>query len=1686
MYTPNGTLFGFYRALVVSSVDPEKQGRVRVRIPDIMVDKGWGTGVWCDNGIWARPGNNWIGGRNIYDTKGPRCNHQDAWYQGSCMIPPKGSHVFVFFEKGDPSHPFYFAAADYGQTKVLPENRVGPQWWNKWTPIKTRQGRTFVISDDPYDARVELTGKKRNIHNTPDGDTESVFNIDGNQSIILIDERPSHEKIFVKDYRGNYIKMIQDENGINDQLHVFFKDDIHIETLKNIYIQAHENIHITANQNIYITAIQNMHIKVIQEFREMAHLINRYSETNDNRLVEIDINDNANNTCARNAANIVRDMAGTMCSRASSGSIADGAAGNMSIMSGGTMSVLGSGGTFVDGPTVAVENGSAPIAPSTGITPATMAIKAILPTPDPDRHFNPSDDGWNPSVGDENPQYKCHNKFWKPHYNWSPKSQCDNATVTIGGGGCSGGANVPQTYEGTTSNNTSSSSQSSNNNQSSTQKSAKSINNTVSSCCGKNGGCCNQSKSNIVNETKNSVNNVKNNIVNTVNNTKDKINEISKDIQDSIDETSKQSLKNEVLSTSSQSSECKWEKINLDVSSVNEMGVDISEQLTEMYDVIKVKIEKASTVDEVVEIIAHAIEDFKENIIEATIANIKHDVIDNMAKIRQELEDNFGKYDDVTEECLEKLKKNFTVNIIDDVNDNIKDVMETSELDLTIDPINEDDIPVGEMYDQFKDNYVDGIDPESEIFDDATNDIIDNIEDQLDNFVDNVVEDKINSSLNDLVDKLPDIVNSTDPKDIIDNVLPKIEDTLNNSIDDIKDSINDDLIGTSIETVVKNIDTTLDSQIKPIEIANDLFDSVIVKDLDKSIKDGLIDSILNSSNPMDDVDVPDSHNEDLPGLPESIQQTIIDSLPDPKNILDYLENNFNDVIDDYVDDTSDVIPKIDDIMNNLSVHINKVVIETIPTLQDIIDVNDFHITYTDLCNWNKDDVSFENFIFYNIRSLSYQISIKIINVLRTIITTVIEITNLDNYDQNTQNFINNISYCITRYLNDEFVTNSLTNGIQNNINEYFEDKDITDRDKTNELINEAIKDISEFDPSEKLKENLDYDPNDDLDDLIDEKINDLESNLDDCKTNDETIPDDIMDEMEDIIKPLTDVQGYNDIVNTQLDDTLDDSPADKFNPTIPSILNNIQEDISDDLEEAIRDDVLDNVSDQIEDLKELCENKDPKDWDNDEINNANQLLDTINSYYDVLNNITEYLTDIGITEIITDNTKEDIESELPSEDKIKSDLKDSLFDTLNVLCDYIKDICKQNIVLTDNIEDNEFDRNLDLTKIYTIPGVKSSKCLCIATEDDPNSVWCDPEVIGGCGCIYEYTLFLKQKFYNPIIPIIVNDSIKTIGVSLNPILDNLTDTDYKFHDQVIINDYNKLITDIYNDIDLDLNNNKYLKRIDEFMTTCDTFGLTCIVNLLDFTYQKYKWLENIPDMEKYTHDMVDEKFIKFMCIIVNYVYFNRNKKRRSCRIILNLGNGSYTNLSDLENEKFSIYPNCGFIRELIMKLVNRCKISSNYMSITANESNNLYYYNPYSEFKCFDDNKYHELKDYEICIRDSVDNKDNGNDDSIIYNDENNIESGYAKFYTSCSEKSYPMTYMYDLMEWCNKPSGLIGSKTILEKYTMTGGEIDSNIMNVIFTPNARKVMRYFYKGHENYFKYKDLEFDPDTGDVEE
>ena len=208
----------FYRALVIDAHDERQLGRVKVRIPDLMPETDDDAcGAWDEKGLWAHPANNYLGGRNLQDMMGDRANFQDGWYQGSCLIPPEGSWVFIFFENGDPDHPYYFGAGDYGQRKVLPENQQGPDWEKKWTLYKSRMGRCIIISDDEDDCRVEITGKKRQISNPPDGDDASVFTIDGNQTVIFLDERDGKENLLIKDYRGNYIRIHTDNTGIQDQ-----------------------------------------------------------------------------------------------------------------------------------------------------------------------------------------------------------------------------------------------------------------------------------------------------------------------------------------------------------------------------------------------------------------------------------------------------------------------------------------------------------------------------------------------------------------------------------------------------------------------------------------------------------------------------------------------------------------------------------------------------------------------------------------------------------------------------------------------------------------------------------------------------------------------------------------------------------------------------------------------------------------------------------------------------------------------------------------------------------------------------------------------------------------------------------------------------------------------------------------------------------------------------------------------------------------------------------------------------------------------------------------------------------------------------------------------------------------------------------------------------------------------------
>jgi len=249
-----GQLYGFYRAKVVDSDDKENFGRVLAWIPDVMVF------LPDTAGLWARPANNPIGGRNEED--GGENN-----FMGSSFIPRKGSWIWIFFENGNINRPYYFGALDLENAKVLPEVQLGGTN-DKWVIFKSHDGRTITVSDDPDDARVEITGKKRNISEPPSGDTGSVYTIDKNQTTILLDERgdgtDKQEKILIRTHKGDFLNI----DIAKQELHASFTNDIHIKSNKNIYITAKEEFHIKSElgkMNIASNA-DNVNIKAVGKF----------------------------------------------------------------------------------------------------------------------------------------------------------------------------------------------------------------------------------------------------------------------------------------------------------------------------------------------------------------------------------------------------------------------------------------------------------------------------------------------------------------------------------------------------------------------------------------------------------------------------------------------------------------------------------------------------------------------------------------------------------------------------------------------------------------------------------------------------------------------------------------------------------------------------------------------------------------------------------------------------------------------------------------------------------------------------------------------------------------------------------------------------------------------------------------------------------------------------------------------------------------------------------------------------------------------------------------------------------------------------------------------------------------------------------------------------------------------------
>lgn len=156
---PTNRLVGVYPALVTDIVDPDQQGRVRVRIPGL-VDQGAGYETW------ARLATLMAGGD-----------------RGTWFIPDVNDEVLVAFEAGNPSRPVVVGSLWNGQD--APPEQMDGAGNNYLKTILSRQGVRITLDDSDGDVKLRLE--------TP-----------GGQKVVLKDAPSSIE---ISDASGNSVKL---------------------------------------------------------------------------------------------------------------------------------------------------------------------------------------------------------------------------------------------------------------------------------------------------------------------------------------------------------------------------------------------------------------------------------------------------------------------------------------------------------------------------------------------------------------------------------------------------------------------------------------------------------------------------------------------------------------------------------------------------------------------------------------------------------------------------------------------------------------------------------------------------------------------------------------------------------------------------------------------------------------------------------------------------------------------------------------------------------------------------------------------------------------------------------------------------------------------------------------------------------------------------------------------------------------------------------------------------------------------------------------------------------------------------------------------------------------------------------------------------------------------------------------
>lgn len=124
---PAKRYYGKYRGSVESIDDPERRGRVALKVPDVL---GKQTSTWAEPCV---------------PLAGPA-----GFPMGVFLVPPERTAVWVEFENGDINHPIWVGCIWAGQTGAgLPDHAYDGLPGAPSVVVQTRGRNSLVISDAP-------------------------------------------------------------------------------------------------------------------------------------------------------------------------------------------------------------------------------------------------------------------------------------------------------------------------------------------------------------------------------------------------------------------------------------------------------------------------------------------------------------------------------------------------------------------------------------------------------------------------------------------------------------------------------------------------------------------------------------------------------------------------------------------------------------------------------------------------------------------------------------------------------------------------------------------------------------------------------------------------------------------------------------------------------------------------------------------------------------------------------------------------------------------------------------------------------------------------------------------------------------------------------------------------------------------------------------------------------------------------------------------------------------------------------------------------------------------------------------------------------------------------------------------------------------------------------------------------